>query len=87
MLEADDYRPTKGTRNHPLTERQKAVNRKRSKIRARVEHVFGSMENEMGDMFIHVIGLARAKTKIGLMNLVYNIRRCVTLCRIESSAA
>ena len=67
---------TKGKRNHPLNERAKEANHKRSKIRARVEHVFGSMENEMGGMFIRVIGLARAKTKIGLMNLAYNIRRC-----------
>lgn len=90
MLAADDYRShvhTKGKRNQPLNERQKQANRKRSKIRARVEHVFGAMENEQGGMFIRVIGLARAKTKIGLMNLVYNIRRCATLCRIGLSAA
>lgn len=90
LLEAGDYRShvhTKATRNHPLTDREKAANRKRSKTRARVEHVFGSMENEQGGMFIRVIGLARAKTKIGLMNLVYNIRRCVSLCRIRLSTA
>lgn len=90
MLAADDYRShvhTKGKRNQPLNERQKAANRKRSKIRARVEHVFGSLENEQGGMFIRVIGLARATTKIGLMNLVYNLRRCVTLCRMNPSAA
>lgn len=89
LLAADDYRShvhTKGKRNQPLTERQKAANRKRSKIRARVEHIFGSMENEQGGMFIRVIGLARATTKIGLMNLVYNLRRCVTLCRMNLSA-
>lgn len=90
MLAADDYRShvhTKGKRNQPLNERQKEANRRRSKTRARIEHVFGSMENEQGGMFIRVIGLARAKTKIGLMNLVYNIRRCVTLCRMSPSAA
>lgn len=90
MLEADNYRShvhTKGKRNQPLNEREKEANRKRSKIRARVEHVFGSMENEQGGMFIRVIGIARAKTKIGLMNLVYNIRRCVSLSRIRPSAA
>lgn len=46
MLAADDYRShvhTKGKRNQPLNEQQKAANRERSKIRARVEHVFGSM--------------------------------------------
>jgi len=90
MLAADDYRShvhKKSKRNQPLNERDKSANRKKSKIRARVEHVFGSMENEQGGMFIRVIGLARAKTKIGLMNLVYNIRRCTSLCRIRASVA
>ena len=31
----------KGYRGHPLTERQKKSNRKKSKIRVRVEHIFG----------------------------------------------
>lgn len=90
MLCADDYRShvhKKGKRNEPLNERNKSANRKKSKVRARVEHVFGSMENEQGGMFIRVIGLARAKTKIGLMNLVYNIRRCTSLSRIAASTA
>lgn len=90
MLSAGEYRSQvhkKGKRNEPLSERDKSANRKKSKIRARVEHIFGSMENEQGGMFIRVIGLARAKTKIGLMNLVYNIRRCASLCRIAASAA
>ena len=90
MLLADDYRSRvhkKGKRNQPLNERDKSANRKKSKIRARVEHVFGSMTNEQGGMFIRVIGLARAKTKIGLMNLVYNLRRCASLCRIRASVA
>ena len=69
-----------------LSERDKSANRKKSKIRARVEHVFGSMGNEQGGMLIRVIGLARAETKIGLINLAYNIRRCASLCRIAASA-
>ncbi len=89
LLFADDYRShvhKKGKRNQPLNERDKSANRKKSKIRARVEHIFGSMTNEQGGMFVRVIGLARAKTKIGLMNLVYNIRRCASLCRIRACA-
>ena len=31
----------KGYRNHPLTEVQKTDNREKSKVRSRVEHVFG----------------------------------------------
>lgn len=45
------------------------------------------LRNEQEGIFIRVIGVARAKTKIGLKNLVYNIRRCVTLCRMNRSAA
>jgi len=34
----------KGYRNKPLTDEQKANNKAKSKIRARIEHVFGFME-------------------------------------------
>ncbi|NPV01586.1 MAG: IS5 family transposase [Brevinematales bacterium] len=65
----------KGYRNKPLTEAQKEKNREKSKVRARVEHPFGFMENSMGGMEIRTIGLNRAKTQIGLKNLVYNFAR------------
>ncbi len=77
----------KGKRNKALSEKQQAVNTKKSKVRARVEHVFGSMENEQGGMIVRTIGLARAATKIGLMNLTYNMRRCVSLNRIGMCTA
>ena len=38
----------KGYRNHPLTKQQKENNREKSKVRAKVEHVFGAWVNEMG---------------------------------------
>ena len=59
----------KGTRNHPLSTRQEGVNRKRSRIRVRVEHVFGFQHNTMGAGLIRCIGLARARAVIGLNNL------------------
>ena len=68
----------KGTRSAPLTEGQKASNRSKSKVRARVEHIFGA-QAAMGGHFVRTIGLARAKVKIGLLNLVYNMRRLVQL--------
>lgn len=70
----------KGYRNHPLTAGQEERNRKKSKIRVRVEHVFGFMENTMRAGFIRCIGIARAATAIGLMNLTYNLCRCEQLC-------
>lgn len=69
----------KGYRNKPLTEEQKAGNKEKSRIRARVEHLFGFVENSMNGSFIRTIGIARAKAKIGMMNLSYNICRCTQL--------
>jgi IS5 family transposase len=69
----------KGTRNHPLTEEQKASNREKSRIRSRVEHIFGFMENSMNGMYIQCIGIKRATAVIGLMNLTYNMFRKIQL--------
>ncbi len=62
-------------RNKPLTELQKAANRLKSSVRARVEHVYGHMETAMGGLTIHTIGLARAEVKVTFKNLAYNMRR------------
>jgi IS5 family transposase len=62
-------------RNKPLTDEQKETNRKRSQTRVRVEHVFGSQLQLAGDLLIRTIGIVRAKTKIGLRNLSYNLNR------------
>ena len=69
----------KGYRNKPLTETQKARNKEKSRVRARVEHLFGFVENSMHGSIVRTIGIARAKAKIGMMNLTYNISRCVQL--------
>jgi transposase, IS5 family len=66
----------KGSRCHPLTEEQKTNHRNQSKVRARVEHLFGA-QNQMGGHFVRTIGRARATVKIGMMNLVYNMTRLV----------
>jgi transposase, IS5 family len=71
----------KGYKNHPLTELQKANNKEKSKTRVRVEHVFGFMENSMGGMFFRKIGIKRAETTIGLMNLTYNMFRKIQLTK------
>lgn len=71
----------KKARNHPLTEAQKSSNKEKSRVRARVENVFGSMTNELGGITIRTIGHIRAKAQIGLLNLVYNIKRVAMLIR------
>jgi len=65
----------KGCRNKPLTEREKRGNRTRSKVRSRVEHIFGIQTQRAGNLLLRTIGLVRAKAKIGLRNLAYNIER------------
>jgi len=76
----------KGSRGHPLTEEQKASNRIKSKTRARVEHVFGA-QYIMGGHIVRTIGLARAKVKIGMINLVYNMKRLVQLIKRDALTA
>jgi IS5 family transposase len=71
-------------RNRPLSQVQEAANRKKSKIRARIEHVFGAQETAPGGRIVRTIGLVRAQAKIGLANLAYNIRRLVTLQRMAT---
>jgi IS5 family transposase len=69
----------KGYRNKPLTTQQKAHNRGRSRIRARVEHVFGHQVTAMGGKLVRTIGLVRARLKIGMKNLTYNFHRFLVL--------
>ena len=75
----------KGKKNKPLSERSKKANTRRSRVRARVEHVFGSMTNEQGGLYSRVIGFARNQLKVGMMNVVYNMRRFVMLSRRSTS--
>ena len=77
----------RAARNRPLSQTQEAANTVRSKVRARVEHVFGHQENSMGRKIVRTIGMARARFKIGMMNLGYNIRRLVQLERLAAAPA
>ncbi len=67
----------------PLTEQAKGSNRTKSTMRVRVEHVFGAQTNEMGGTLVRSIGLVRAKARIRMKNLAYNMRRLVQLRRIN----
>ena len=66
---------SKGFRNKELSEEEKKQNRERSKIRCRVEHVFAAMYQQAHDRVLRGIGIVRAKAKIGLRNLAYNMTR------------
>jgi len=74
----------KGYRNKPLTDKQIASNREKSKTRARVEHVFGFMEQSMNGLVLKSIGIVRATGIIGLINLTYNLFRFEQIQRLNS---
>ena len=75
----------RASRNNPLSDAQVEAHRKKSKARARIEHVFGAQENAPGGRIIRTIGALRAIAKIGLQNLVYNMRRLVILERMATA--
>ena len=72
----------KGYKNKPLTEEQKDRNKIKSSIRVRIEHIFGFVENSMHGSFIRCIGIVRADSTIGLMNLTYNLNRYIQLQKV-----
>jgi IS5 family transposase len=77
----------KGKRGKPLTEQAKGSNRTKSTVRVRVEHIFGAQANDMGGTLVRTVGLVRAKAKIGMKNLAYNMRRLGQLRRINRCSA
>ncbi len=81
--EMNNWVHEKGYRNKPLTEQQKASNAKKSKIRARVEHVFGFMEQSMNGLALKSVGIVRATGIIGLINLTYNMFRYEQVKRLN----
>lgn len=70
----------KKPKGKPMPEAARRANNIKSKVRSRVEHVFAEQKSRMG-LFIRTIGIARAKTKIGLVNIAYNIKRLIFLDR------
>ncbi len=73
-------------RRHPLTPEQKERNRQKSKVRVRIEHVFGFITGSMHGITIRTIGMKRARFNIGLTNLIYNMCRYSFLKRKEAAA-
>jgi transposase, IS5 family len=75
----------RAARAHRLSNANREANRKKSRVRARVEHVFAAQQTSPGGRIVRTIGIVRARAKIGLQNLVYNIRRLVTLERMAAA--
>ena len=83
MLKREGYKSRvceKGSLAKSLTRAQIKRNHIKSKIRLRVEHVFGYMATAMNAKgFLRVVGMVRAEMKIATRNLVYNLCRYGTL--------
>jgi IS5 family transposase len=70
-------------RNRPLTAGQKRRNRAKSRVRVRVEHVFGTIKLSLRARWNRCIGQVRNAAVITLTNLVYNLVRFEQLERLE----
>ncbi|AQS85173.1 MAG: hypothetical protein ABF876_01510 [Acetobacter aceti] len=57
----------------------------RHSIRSRVEHVFADQKSQTG-LVVRTVGIARATMRIGLANIVCNMRRFLFLEQISASA-
>ena len=63
-------------KGRPMPGNVRRGNATKSKVRARIEHVFAHQKAKMG-LFIRTIGIARAETKITLANLAFNMQRLI----------
>ena len=76
----------KKPRGQPMPERTLRANAAKSAVRSRVEHVFAEQKHRMG-LLVRTIGIARATLKIGMANIVYNLKRLIVLQRGRQAAA
>ncbi len=75
----------KGQVGKPLSDCQERRNKRIAKTRARVEHVFASLE-QMGGKALRSIGLARATLHLNWKAATYNLRRLCSLKEVGAAA-
>jgi IS5 family transposase len=82
---AQDFTHRKGRRNRPLTEADKAQNRTKSQVRAKVEHPFHVLKRVFGFVKVCYRGLDKNANRLfvafGLVNLYMARRRLLRLAR------
>ena len=71
--QAKDFTHEKGARNHPLTDEQKAQNRTKSQVRAKVEHVFGVIKRVFGFVKVRYRGLLKNAHRLVVACALANI--------------
>lgn len=67
------------TKNHPLSEEQKEANHQC----CRIEHVFAGMVQMVGGTSLRCKSLVRAEFNIALLNMIYNMRRLISLNALQ----
>ena len=70
----------------PMPRHIQRSNAGKSVIQSRVEHVFADQKSQM-DLFVRTVGITRATMRIGLANIVYNMRRFLFLERLNAAAS
>jgi len=80
QCDCEDFIHAKAQRDAPLSSEEKATNRLLSRVRCRVEHVFGRLA-QFGADVMRTIGQERAEFQIGLSNIVYNMDRYAYLMK------
>mgnify|MGYP000055943623 CR=1 FL=1 len=73
----------KKPKGKPMPKAVAQANARKSKVRARVEHVFAEQKDRMG-LFIRTIGIARAEATLALANMAFNMKRW---CWLDSRSA
>lgn len=69
----------------PMPDHIRRGNATKSKVRSAVEHVFAQQKDRMG-LFVRTVGIERARAKIGLANIAYNMGRLIFHKRRASTA-
>lgn len=68
----------------PMSETTRRANALKSMVRSGVEHVLAVQKDKM-ELFVRTVGIARATVKIGMANIVYNMKRLVFLDRLAAA--
>ena len=75
----------KKPKGRPMPAQTRRANAVKSAVLSKVEHVFAHQKGLMG-LVVRTIGLARARVKIGLVNLAYNVSRFAWLSGRSATA-
>jgi len=75
----------RASRNHPLSKAQENANRKKSRIRARVEHVFGAQQTSPGGRIVRDDRHRAGESQNRPPEPRLHIRRLVTLERMATA--